>query len=414
MEIDPSTNILDPDVNYDPFPLFNALREQEPIHWNTRHRAWLVTRFEDVKNALRDPGLSVDRVGPYFERRVPDDQKEELRPTFDILRNFLTFLPQPDHTKLRKIVQKAFTPKIVANQSMLIDKITNKLATDAVDKLRSGRSVDLVTEFARPLPARITAEMVHLDASDADLIEQWTQDLGTFMGGAVQVSNRNERIKRGVQSMTDYLEDVVRNYDGDSEGDFVGALLAADDEGRKLTPLQVLATCVLVVFGGYRTTACSISNAARFLIDDPSIADRLRADDALVDSAIEEFMRFEGHARIVLRWAGPDTVIQGKKIPEGDRMFLVIAAANRDPRQFDRPDELVLDRAPNPHLGFGTGIHYCLGAPISRIEQRSAIRAFLAQMPPLRRVESSLQWEELLTNRALRSLEVALEPVPVA
>jgi cytochrome P450 len=414
MVIDPKTSILDPHINQDPFPYFNDLRENEPLHWNERHRAWFVTRYEDVRNGLRDPGLSVDRVGPYFSRRVPDEQKEELRPTFDVLENFLTFLPPPRHTKLRKIVQKAFTPKIVANQSALIDRMTASLAADVAERLRAGQRVDLVTEFARPLPARITAEMVHLDPSDIHLVERWTQDLATFMGGAVGVSDRNDRIRRGVGSMTGYLEEVIANYQGSADGDFVGALLAADDEGAKLTPLEVLSTCVLVVFGGYRTTACSIANAARHLIETPEMADRLRRDDALVDSAVEEFMRYEGHARVVVRWAGPDTVIQGRQVPQGERIFLIIAAANRDPRQFDHPDELILDRAPNPHLGFGTGIHYCLGAPISRIEQRSALRAFLAWIPPVAKAEEDLHWEELLTNRALKRLEVALDPVTVS
>jgi cytochrome P450 len=413
MGIDPRTSILDPEINQDPFPYFNAIREDQPLHWNERHRAWFVTRYEDVRNGLRDPGLSVDRVGPYFSRRVPDEQKEELRPAFDVLGNFLSFLPPPRHTRLRKIVQKAFTPKIVANQSELIDRVTAGLAASVTERLREGQTVDLVTEFARPLPARITAEMVHLDPSDIQLVEKWTQDLAMFMGGAVEASDRNDRIRRGVSSMTGYLEGVIRNYQGSADGDFVGALLAADDEGVKLTPLEILSTCVLVVFGGYRTTACSIANAARHLIENPDMAERLRQDDALVDSAIEEFMRYEGHARVVVRWAGQDTVIQGQRIPQGDRIFLIIAAANRDPRQFERPDELILDRAPNPHLGFGTGIHYCLGAPISRIEQRSALRAFLSGVPHLSKVEERLYWEELLTNRALKKLEVTLDPVTV-
>jgi cytochrome P450 len=414
MKIDSNVSVLDPRINTDPFPYFNMLRENDPVHWNERHRAWLVTRFDDVRVGLRDPRLSVDRIRPYIQRRLSDEERERFGSAFTLMESFLPFRDPPDHTRLRRIVQHGFAPKIVKRQSEGIDAVTQQLAERVTAKLRRGEQVDLVTELARPLPATVMARIVHLDAVDSHLIEEWTQNLALFMGGAVNDPDRNEKVYRGVTSMSEHIRAVLDSYDGESDDDVIGALLAAEADGDRLSRDEIVATCILLTFAGYRTTACSATNAIHQLLRRPDLYDALAADHDRIPAAVEEFMRYEGHARIVIRWAKEDFELQGKQIRAGQRVFLVLAAANRDPRQFERPDEIDIAREPNPHLGFGTGIHFCLGAPLARIEIQSIVRSFVSVLPRVEAAEGHRHWEDLLTNRALARLPVVLQREKIA
>lgn len=402
-----TVSVLDPEINQDPFPYFNELREQDPVHWNARHRAWFITRYDDVKTGLRDPRLSVDRIQPYIERRLNAEEKVLFQDTFSLMESFLPFRDPPQHTRLRKIVQVGFTPAVVAKQADGVEEITKTLADNVVTKLRRGEAVDLVSEYARPLPATVMARMVHLADLDSHLIDAWTTDLSLFMGGAVDDPDRNKKIHRGVSNMADHIAEVLNNYDGDHT-DVVGSLLAAEADGDRLTRKEIIATCILMIFAGYRTTACSTANAINHLLDNPELHRRLQADHSLLPTALEEFMRFEGHARIAIRWAAEEFDLHGKTIRPGDRVFLVLAAANRDPRQFPYPDRLDIDRKPNQHLGFGWGMHHCLGAPLARVEMASALRFFLSEFPPVAPTGPDRQWEKLLTNRALARLDVRM------
>ncbi|MFC9355102.1 cytochrome P450 [Rhodococcus sp. NPDC057014] len=407
MIIKENFSVLDPEINQDPFPYFNALREQDPVHWNTRHRAWFLTRYDDVKAGLRDPRLSVDRIRPYIQRRLSAEEQVTFHDTFSLMESFLPFRDPPHHTRLRKIIQAAFTPAVVAKQADGVEQITKTLTENAVAKLRRGETVDLVSDYARPLPATVMARMVHLDDVDSHLIDAWTTDLSLFMGGAVDDPERNSKVHRGVSNMAAHIADVLNNYDGD-QTDVVGALLAAEADGDRLTRQEIVATCILMIFAGYRTTACSTANAINQLLGNPALHQQLQADLSLLPAAVEEFMRFEGHARIAIRWAAEEFELHGKTIRPGERVFLVLAAANRDPRQFTDPDRLDIRRHPNQHLGFGMGMHYCLGAPLARIEIASALRSFLSEFPAVTPAGPDRQWEKLLTNRALARLDVRM------
>lgn len=388
-----------------PFDYFNRMREAAPVHWNSRHRAWVITRFEDVRAWLRDPRMSVDRVRPYFERRVPDAQQNEMRATFELLGRWLPFLDPPRHTDLRRVIQNAFTPKVIRSQSEQIEEIVSSSVQKAIRKVESG-PIDMVSELAQRIPAQVMTRMLHLRDDDYTKIHEWTEGLSLFIAGAVEEADRNARIHDGVQQMASYVERVIEEEEGSPESDIIASLLAAEDGGLKLTRDEVIATGVLLVFAGYRTTASSIANALRLIVTNPPVWAALKADADLVPSAVEEFMRFEGHSRVLVRWVGEDVAIGGEQLRAGDRVFFLTAAANRDPRQFSDPDKLVLDRAPNPHLGFGFGIHYCLGAPLARMEQQATVRSFVDVFPRVEPTSLGTDWENVLTNRALRRLEV--------
>ncbi|MFC9355127.1 cytochrome P450 [Rhodococcus sp. NPDC057014] len=406
--LDASRSLLSPDLIADPFPFYKELQEQDPVHWSGRHRAWLVTKYEDVRTAFNDPRLSVNRIGPYFDRRVPEEDKERLREAFAILESWLVFTDAPVHTRLRGIVQTAFTPRTVARQSEAIASIV----ADAARNLRRNAhigTVDVVRHFARPISATVMAHMLNIDPAHNDRIDRWTDDLAVFMGGDVDATDRNERVAGAVSEMLRFLEETIENYSGDAESSVIGGLIAAENEGEKLTKHELLATCVLLLFGGYRTTACSITNALNLILRHPDIRQRLVDDPELVKPAVDEFMRYEGHARIVPRFATADIELRDRTIRAGERVLLVTAAANRDPDQFPNPDEIVIDRKPNAHLTLGSGIHYCLGGPLSRAEQQSAIRTFLTEFPRARlHSNGPVDWEVRMLTRTPQSLLVDL------
>lgn len=400
------TAYTSPGIQAEPFAHFNRLREEAPIHWNERHRAWVLTRFADVRQWLRDPRMSVDRVRPYFEKRVPATQKDELRATFELLARWLPFLDPPRHTDLRGVIQNAFTPKVIRSQHEQIKEVVDEVLDDTVSRIREVGTLDLVPELAQRIPAQVMTRMLHLDGDDYERIHEWTEGLGLFIAGAVDEPDRNARIHDGVSQMASYVDRVITLSGDDPESDIIASLLAAEDGGTRLTRDEVIATGVLLVFAGYRTTASSIANALRLVIERRGVRDALAREPELVPSAVEEFMRFEGHSRVLVRWASEDLEVAGQPISAGDRVFFLTAAANRDPRQFEEPDQLILDRAPNPHLGFGYGIHYCLGAPLARVEQQETIQAFVQRFPPVEVATNGISWEAVVTNRALERLVV--------
>lgn len=408
-------DLLSPEAVRDPYGYVNALREEIPVVWNARHRAWLITRYADVSAAFRDPALSSDRISPYLEKdgrsqaeastsgNEPDEVDAQASP-FEHLSRWMVFKDPPDHTRLRRLVSKGFTPRTVESLRGRIAEIVE----DLVEELKAKGEGDIVRDLAYPLPAIVIAEMLGVPAEDRDRFKDWSEDILVLVFGAKGEGDRHERARRGLLDLSDYFKELAAYYRENPADNLISALVAAGDRDDALSEEEIVATCTLLLFGGHETTTNLIGNGTLALLENPAELSRLRTEPELLPTAIEEFLRYDGPSKLAVRYTVADCEFGGTRIEAGQRVFLVQAAANRDPRRFDNPDMLDLGRVENKHVGFGFGIHYCLGAPLARLEAQIAFGTLLKKVANIERAVGEPRWHETILSRGLETLPVEL------
>ena len=376
---DDADDILREDRLADPYPFFSALREAEPVRWNERHRAWFVHRYDDLVWALRHPGFSSDRIRPVWEHGLSEEQRAMRKPTFDILLDWMVFLDPPEHTRLRKLAMPAFSSASVN----AMEPAVRGVVEGAIDAVADRDSFDLVTDLAYPIPASVIAELMGVPAEDRDLFKSWSDDILVLVFGAEGNRDRHQRAQQGLVELTDYLRGLVRRYRVAPGDNVITQLLASRELDPPLTEDEIVSTCALLIFGGHETTTNLIANGARVLMAHPEQLSALRANPGLVKSAVEELLRYDGPSKMEMRRMVDDVELRGHTLRRGDAVYLVQAAANRDPDAFDRPDTLELERKPNRHVGFGHGVHHCLGSFLARLEGSLALEALVRRLPGL-------------------------------
>jgi cytochrome P450 len=398
----PATPLVDPAVLADPHPALAALRESGPVHRIDMRMGlpvWVVTRYDDVLAALSDPRLSND---PHNAGAL----EETLRG--DFLSRSLIGTDPPEHTRLRRLVAKAFTARRVEGLRPRVQEIADAL----LDRITPRGSADLVGEFALPLPITVIGELLGVPEADRDRFRGWTDEM---LDRPFDPGSDIARVTEGRERMHGYLSDLVaakRTYPAD---DLLTDLVQASDEGERLDAQELLAMTFLLLIAGYVTTVSLVGNGTLALLRRPDQLERLRADPSLVPQAVEELLRFDGPVNPGLtRFALEDLEIGGVRIPRGDMVLLAIAAADRDPDRFPDPDRLDVGAADPGHLAFGHGIHYCLGAPLARLEGQVAFTALLARLPDLALdiPEDQLRWIGGGVLRGLRQLPVTFTPSP--
>lgn len=401
VELDPRVgDLLRPDAVRDPYPAFAALRTHDPVHWSATHRAWLVTRYDDVSAGFRDPRLSSDRISGFFDR-LDDDERRAAEPAFGVLRHWLVFMDPPDHTRLRKLIQRAFTPRMVAKQEPRIREILQDLLEEAtgVD------AFDFVREVAYPLPAIVIAEMLGVPPEDRELFKNFSDQISALVFGATTEDDRHEQAARGMVAMADYLDGLIEHYRQYPEENLISLLVQAHENEESLSAVEVVSTCALLLFGGHETTTNLLATGTYHLLGHPEARRRYLDDPELIGTVVDELLRFDGPGKLAVRVATEPIELRGKTIQPGDRVFLVNASANRDDERFDEPDRLDFGRSDLNHLGFGIGLHYCLGASLARLEGRVFFDAFRSELPNWRLDESrELQWHPTLLSRGLVQL----------
>ncbi len=404
-------DLLSGAVLRDPYPALAELRERAPVHWSERYRAWLLTSYEDCSAAHTDPRFSSDRMTPMLRKLEADGAPEALLATFRVLSGWMTFKSGREHRRLRDLVIRAFTPRTVARLETDIAEVAGAL----LDDLEGRTHADLVATLAFPLPAIVIAQMLGVPPQDRERFKAWSTDIALLVFGAADDDERHERGAGGMGELVAYLGDLI-DAARDGERDDLLALLVRvrTSDGDALTRDELIAMCTLLLFAGHETTANLLSVGILSLLRHPEQAARLMAERAPATVAVEELLRFDGPARINARVAGEDFTLRGHEIRAGQRVYLVLAAANRDPQRFERPDELDLTRDPNPHVGFGLGPHYCLGAPLARLEGRIAIPMALRRLEGLRLTGEELQWDPVLLTRSLRALPVTFDRLAAA
>jgi len=388
----------DPAVIADPFPALRELQANDPVHWSRALSSWVLTRYDDVKTALNDPRFSADRITPFLAR----DPGRAASPLAELGRTvglWAVFTDPPKHTRLRALMNTAFTPRAVENLRASVQAIVDGL----IDRVLPHGRVDLIRDFAYPLPVAVIGDMIGVPREDGESLKRWSDDLAAFVGSATATPDKYERAGRSVREMGDYFRKLAAARRARPRADIM-SVMAARDGSDAVSEDELVATCILLLFAGHETTTNLIGNGMLALLRNPDQYEAWRVDPSLTPTAVEELMRYDGPGQALVRIAAEDVILEGQRIARGDRIFLMLNAANRDPRRFSAPDRLDLRRQPNPHLTFGYGIHYCVGAPLARLEAQLAFPALLRRLRNLAVTDQPLEWMDSLVFRGVRTL----------
>jgi cytochrome P450 len=390
-------NPIDPEFVADPYPMYHRLRTEEPVH-RSPLGFWVLTRYEDVVAVLRDPRLVKEPIAAFVARRLG----VERSPT-NVGMSMLDRDP-PDHTRLRGLVSKAFTPRVVEGLRPRIQQIVDGL----LDRAEDQRGMDLIEEFAYPIPVNVICEMLGVPVADHERFKGWSIDLARGLDatlfGAPEVARRGSESQR---ALADYFRGLIAEHRASPRADLLSLLIAAEEAGDTLSEHELLATCILLLVAGHETTVNLLGNGTLALLRHPDQLRLLRDDPGLIGTAVEELLRFDGPVQRTARIPDTDVVIDGHTIAAGDMVMPFIGAADRDPAQFPDPDRLDLKRADNRHIAFGWGIHFCLGAPLARLEGQIAINTLVRRFPKLTLATDRPEYRQSLTLRGLTALPVA-------
>jgi hypothetical protein len=399
----------DPATNANPFPAFERLRAGDPVHWSPAMKAWIVTRYADVRQvALNNRQISADRLTPFFKANV-EYQRGGIESLVRYLNHWMVFRDPPDHTRLRRLFTKAFTPTAVENLALNIEDIVAHLIDGMQTKARRGETVDFVADFAYPLPASVIMDLLGVPRSDLEQVKVWSDDIALFIGTAQVAGNKYARAEAGAKAMADYFRGLIEARTAAPTDDMISHLVLARDDRDALTTDEIIGTCILLLFAGHETTTNLIGNGFLYSMRHRDQWDRLVAEPALADSAVEEYLRYDGPSGALARVAAADLEMGGKTIREGQRVFAFMNSANRDPEAFDDPERFDIARPANPHITFGHGIHFCLGAPLARLEARIAAIRLAERLPGIRlHSDAEPEWHDSLVLRGVKHLPVAL------
>jgi len=383
-------NPLSPEVIDNPYPYYTYLRTHAPVYWIEPLRAWALSRYADVDFALRNPQI-------FPSSGFTDQTLGDLNPTPET--PWILDMNPPDHTRLRKLVNKGFLPRLIRNLEPRVQEITRQL----IASLRSRTEGDLVTGLSGPLPTTVIAEMLGVEAERLDDFKCWSDDvvLGTSRPTDEAVRTR---VRQSGAALRGYFERLIERRRTVPGEDVITALVRAEEEHDMLSAAEILGLAVLLLLAGNETTTNLIGNAVRTLLDHPAELAKVRADRTLVPSLVEEVLRYDSPVQLIPRQTAREVELEGGKIPAGATVFLLLAAANRDERKFPEPDRFDVTRNPQDHLAFGYGIHYCLGAPLARLEGRIALESLLFDCPPFTCIREHLPQIASVIVRGVQTL----------
>jgi cytochrome P450 PksS len=391
-----NVNIASSEFKADPFPFYAQLRSEAPVYRTMlpdKRNVWLVTRYNDVLTVLKDDRFGKDKINA----RTPPWLPGMFKP---LMRNMLD-LDAPDHTRLRGLVHTVFTPRLIENLRQRVQNLTDEL----LNRVQNQGRMDLIHDYALQIPTTIIAEMLGVPVKDRLKFHRWSS------AGVSSSASRFGILKAipHIVALIRYIRSLVKARRVKPEDDLISALVRAEEAGDQLSEDELLAMIVLLLVAGHETTVNLIGNGTLALLENLDQINRLRDNPALIKAAVEELLRYAGPLETATeRYTREDTTVAGVTVPRGELVFAVLASANRDEQQFEQADRLDLGREPNPHVAFGLGIHYCLGASLARLEGQIAIATLLRRIPNLKTAipSNALRWRRGLVLRGLESLPV--------
>jgi cytochrome P450 len=397
MQFDP----LSPEFKRNPYPTYATLREEAPIFFDDNMRFWFVSRHDDVSAILRDRrfGRTIEHIMTREEAGLPP--RNPAYASFHKLGAHSMFDKEPpDHTRLRSLVHKVFTPRRV---ELLRGKIEG-FSNDLIDKALPNGRMDLLEDFAVPIPVTVIAEMLGIPEADRHHLRPWSNDIVKLY----ELNHTPEQAQRAIaaaEDFSDYLRNLARQRKREPQDDLITALATVEEAGDVLTEDELISTCVLLLNAGHEATVNVMGNGMLALFQNPDQFAMLRENPALLPTAVEELMRYDSPLQLFRRWVLEDVTYKGVEFKQGQEIALLFGSANRDPLVFDQPDTLDITRQENPHISFSLGIHYCLGAPLARLELQTSFAALLRRLPNLR-LAAEPEYREGYVIRGLQELIV--------
>ena len=391
----------DPATLANPYPIFERMRDEDPCYWSTRLRSWVITRYDDVKGVCMDRSrLSSDRLRPFFES-LPSAETERIGAIMRYLTLWMVFKDPPEHARLRRLTSKVFHAKSMLAMRPQVEDISQALIVGMGDR----EEFDFIAEFAGPLPCLVIMALLGVAREDLSAVKRMSDDMALFIGSSRTSSAKYDTAEKATQEMAAFFRDLIARRRAEPQSDLISELISLRDGDDRLSEDELIATCILLLFAGHETTTNLLANGLLSLMRFPEQMHSLRHQPDLVSNAVEELLRFEGPSSAQVRLVVQAHALHGKELAVGDRIFVMLSAANRDPRVFDQPDRLNLVRSGQTHLAFGFGMHMCLGFPLDRTLGRVAFPKVLAAFSHLEPVGDQ-SWINSLVFRGMHSLNV--------
>lgn len=390
----------DPTFLRDPFPHYQRLRDEDPCHWSPLLKAWVLTRYDDVKQVCLDTaGMSSDRLRPFFAT-LPAAASAQIADLVRYLTLWMVFRDSPEHTRLRRLAAKVFNVRSVTALRPEIEAIARWL----LERLEGREEFDFVESFAGPLPALVIMHMLGAPRSELARLKRLSDDMALFIGSSREAPDKYARAQAATREMAGLFRELIGARRAAPQRDLLTDLVNAEDSDERLSEDELVATCVLLLFAGHETTTHHIANGLLALLRFPDQLARLRHAPGLAPAAIEELLRYDGPIGAQVRIVQQPQTLHGRRLAPGDRVFLMMNAANRDPRAYPDPDRLDLGRNGVPHLSFGFGAHICLGFPLARLEGQIALCAVLRRWRHIRIASPRLEWMDSMVLRGMKAM----------
>jgi pimeloyl-[acyl-carrier protein] synthase len=389
-------NVLSPEFINNPYPFFAEIRQDNPIFFDSNLNMWLVTGYHETVTLLKERRMSsAFHSQPLEGNEIPWIKRSEAQ--------VMMFMDPPHHTRIRDLLHKSFTPSVLAQLQMTIRRITHEL----LERMETLEQVDFIHDFTYPLPVRVITEMLGVPLSESDLLRDWARAVveGTDVAATPEIQRQGDR---AIEEFSEYLLKVIAQRRQHPEDDLLTMLVQAEDQGNVLSEDELVFNSLLLLNAGHETTTHFLANGLLALMQNPDQMLKLKQDLSIVPTTVEEMLRYDGSVGIVTRVVTEDFEIGGQQLKAGQRILAFPGAANRDPRVFSEPDRFDITRTPNPHLAFGYGIHYCLGASLARMESIIALEAFLKRYPSVQLAPQTLEYATNLRIRSLKHLYITL------
>ncbi|MCU0968395.1 MAG: cytochrome P450 [Rubrivivax sp.] len=397
----------DPATLADPYPLFARMRDDDPCHWSPRLKSWVLTRYDDVKRVCLDKDrLSSDRLRPYFES-LPGAEAERIANIIRYLSLWMVFKDPPEHTRLRRLAGKVFHAKSMQAMRPQVEQIALWL----LDRLDGRDAFDAIADFAGPLPCLVIMAMLGVPRDSLSEVKRMSDDMALFIGSSRLAAEKYDTAEAATREMAAFFRALIDARRREPRDDLLSALVhLRDDDGDRFSDDELVATCIMLLFAGHETTTNHIANGLLSLMRFPQQMAALRADPGLAPAAVEELLRYDGPSGAQVRIVAQTHELHGKVLEAGQRVFIMLNAANRDPRAYPDPDRLDLARDGVPHLTFGYGAHICLGFPLARTEGQVAFPLLLQRYREIEPAVAQPPWINSLVFRGMVSLPVRVRP----
>jgi cytochrome P450 len=397
-------DLLAADVIEDPYTYYGRLREEDPVHWNPLYETWVITRYDDVVWSLRRPEFFSSEVfirdsrPPYPPILEEDQGLYEFNKTY--LSHWFIRRDPPDHARMRKIPHLEFSPKYIEQR---FRRVVQDIITSLVKEVEGKGHMDVIQDFAAPLPILVIAEWLGFPKEDREFLRQSSRGVLAVDEAS---ADRNEKTAKALLTFKEYINPFVEERLAHPREDLL-SLMAAGEQQGVMSRDEVVGNLILLLIAGHQTTINLIANGTLALMRHPDQWEQLKREPSLIVKATEEILRYDGPVKRAPRMAAEDFEIGGKTIRKSERVLIVLSSANRDPQQFTDPDTLDITRYPNPHVAFGGGIHHCLGANLARLEGQEALKALVQTFQPFALATERLEYQTLLNLRALTCLPVS-------